>query len=76
MSENKFDNFDIVVHVKTDKRYQIIAVPFDFLRIESCNEPYYVYRNPKEKDPSTQWVRPKSEMEDGRFISIEEWLEF
>ncbi len=61
-----FDKKDVVIHVKTGGRYEIVDTPNTYIRLEHCNEPFYVYR-PIGLE-MIQWLRCKSEMEDGRFI--------
>lgn len=56
-----FKKNDIVRHTKSGNEYTIIATP-DKLKIESTGEPAYAYGN-----NSVTWVRPQSEMDDGRF---------
>jgi len=56
---------DDVVHLRSGGVYVIIGTP-DVYRVESTNEPAYAYLA---KD-GTVWVRPQTEMEDGRFELI------
>lgn len=60
-----FSKSDRVQHLKTKGLYTILETP-EFLRIEDGNKPAYLYSN-----GTIQWVRPQSEMEDGRFILLE-----
>lgn len=53
-----------VKHVKTGNFYRIIYTP-DEARIESGAVPAYIY-----SDTVCLWVRPQSEMEDGRFVAV------
>lgn len=54
-----------VLHIKTGRVYKIIGTPTHSMRLEHCNEPFYIYQD---KDGiGTMWCRQKSEMEDGRF---------
>jgi hypothetical protein len=52
-----------VLHIRSGKTYEILSTP-DIVRIESVNIPAYAY---KAKHDTIIWVRPQSEMEDGRF---------
>lgn len=61
----KFNRHDIVRHVKTGNLYYIVATP-DTCRIEADNSEAYAYEELAGQDKKL-WVRPKSEMEDGRF---------
>jgi|GEM_PF-1424524 len=60
-----FAKGSLVQHCKTSGIYSILETP-DILRIENGNKPAYLYGN-----GSIQWVRPQSEMEDGRFVKFE-----
>ncbi len=53
---------DLVLHKKTGNVYTVIDIPTN-VRIEAGNVPAYVYR----AITLQSWVRPQSEMEDGRF---------
>lgn len=64
--ETMFESGARVHHVKTGKRYTIDGTP-DAVRIEAGNVPAYSYIGSDE----IFWVRPKDEMEDGRFLSVE-----
>jgi len=61
----KFEEGAKVKHVKTQRLYKIVMSPDSYLRIEKTLEPAYVYRS--YESPHTRWVRPATEMEDGRF---------
>ena len=56
---------NIVVHLRSDRLYQIITSPIT-VRIEASNTPAYIYVEYKKKD-AISWVRSQVEMEDGRF---------
>jgi hypothetical protein len=58
---------DGIRHVKTGDIYYVIGTP-DTFRIESTNEPAYVYQKTR---LSAAWVRSQSEMEDGRFQLVD-----
>jgi hypothetical protein len=62
---NKFLPMQKVKHVKTGGFYQIICLA----KIEASLEDAYVYQA---LSNMTFWIRPKTEMEDGRFIAIDE----
>jgi len=51
-------------HVKSGGNYVILG----FATIEATLTPAYVYRSLQTND---DWVRPQSEMEDGRFVVLE-----
>lgn len=53
----------VVRHRVTGGVYVILGTPSDGFVIEDTNEPAYLYKGSKEV-----WVRPQSEMEDGRFV--------
>jgi hypothetical protein len=57
-----FSKGTVVQHLKTQGVYTIMETP-ESLRLEKGNQPAYLYT-----DHVIQWVRPQSEMEDGRFI--------
>ena len=59
---------DIVHHNKSGNDYLILMTP-DRLLIEATKEPAYVYRR-FDGDDTRYWVRPQSEMEDGRFTLV------
>lgn len=62
----KFQHMQMVQHVKTGGVYRIVAPP-TILRIEATNAPAYAYRK-EDESSGIVWVRPQSEMEDGRFV--------
>ena len=64
MNENEFKQGDVVRHLKTGNVYQIITDA----RLESTLEDVFVYRA-LAAEKST-WVRPKGEMQDGRFVLV------
>jgi len=58
---------DIVEHLKTGKLYMIFA----YARIEKTLEEVVVYVEASQRGPLPAghvWVRPKTEMYDGRFL--------
>lgn len=57
-----------LTHVKTGRQYTVIAAPSPALRLEYCDEPFYVYRSYGEVTDHVVWHRCQSEMEDGRFV--------
>jgi len=59
---------DIIKHIKKDNKYEIIVMPVDNDLLEESCEPFYKYYDRK-KD--VKWNRSISQMEDGRFIKIE-----
>jgi hypothetical protein len=61
--QNEFLPGQKVQHVKTGGFYQIICLA----KIEATLEDAYVYQA---LSNMTFWIRPKAEMEDGRFIAI------
>lgn len=68
---NKFYRTQSVKHVKSGRQYCITQIPQEHLRLEYCNEPFYVYRSIDLEDDKGHvlWHRPVSEMEDGRFVA-------
>ena len=69
MPPMKFQPQDVLLHVKTQRRYQVLFGP-DVCRLEADGAPAYAYRlhaATHAADP-TIWVRVASEMEDGRFV--------
>lgn len=73
-----FVEHQTIVHVKTGKHYGIVGTP-DQYRIEATNQPAYAYReyitlaNGEIETGKRVWVRPQTEMEDGRFVLCEQW---
>lgn len=60
-----FEQGDIVEHVATGGLYLITGTP-DKVVIEATRAAAYTYRHLTES--FVVWVRPKTEMEDGRFV--------
>lgn len=60
----KFRVGDCVVHCKSGTYYRIMALAF----IEATLTPAYVYT---QQDGMVTWVRPRAEMEDGRFELVD-----
>lgn len=67
--DNMFNKGDIAQHRKGGI-YVIIETP-ERCRIESENLPAYAYAPIDNTDGGILWIRPKNEMEDGRFVKIE-----
>lgn len=65
--ECKFLGGDHVKHVKSGGVYAIRWSPADNFVIEATVEPAYVYESVSPHQ-NTRWIRPQSEMEDGRFV--------
>lgn len=59
--------FDIVEHIKTGNKYSVIATPTKSRLLEYNREPFYEYMC---KISQCNFVRCKSEMEDGRFRKV------
>lgn len=59
---------ETVRHVRTGREYVILALPAS-TRIESIQAPAYLYRARYGSD-AFGWVRPQTEMEDGRFVRV------
>jgi hypothetical protein len=61
----KFNVGDQVIHVRTQRLYQIVAHAYD----EANVQPVYVYRCPFGLSPAERatWTRSKLDFEDGRF---------
>lgn len=57
---------DLLKHKKTGNIYVILDIPAR-VRIEATNTPAYMYRLEDASEDDRVWVRPKDEMEDGRF---------
>lgn len=60
---SKFQAGDQLKHVKTGGFYRVLCLA----SIEASLEEAYVY---EALSNGTYWVRPKTEMEDGRFVRI------
>lgn len=52
--------------------YEVILLPSDNVRVEATNELAYAYWPEKVKkgQERTIWIRPKTEVEDGRFTLV------
>jgi len=63
-----FDAGDVVLHLKTGRRYQVLMLP-DVCRIEPDRAPAYAYRleDADAARDATVGSRPATDMEDGRF---------
>jgi hypothetical protein len=61
--KNKFKVNELVKH-KKGGLYNILQVPCEHRILEDTQETFYVYMD---KD-AIEWVRSKTQMEDGRFI--------
>lgn len=66
-----FKKGDIVRHIRTENIYRIVWTPGDRVCIEHGATPAYGYRLQDNFD-DTLWIRPATEMEDGRFLLVEE----
>lgn len=68
MSESLFPRMSLVRHKKTRGLYRIM-IDASYGRIEATNEPAYGYVSwlPATLENIVLWIRPQSEMEDGRF---------
>ena len=68
MQPMKFKANDLVQHVKTGRRYQIL-IGADTCRLEADAASAYAYRlaDPQPPADPTVWVRDAAQMEDGRF---------
>ncbi len=64
---SKFRVGDIVRH-KNRHEYLVIEVPDRWIKLEHCNEPFYLY---EAIHLGTIWARCQSEFDDGRFTLIE-----
>ena len=60
---SKFQAGDRLQHLKTGGFYRVIGLA----KIEATLEDVYVY---EAVSNNTLWVRPKAEMEDGRFVRV------
>lgn len=61
-----FKKGDIVRHIRTGNIYRIVMTPNDRVRIELDGSPAYAYVIHPFFDDML-WIRPATEMEDGRF---------
>lgn len=62
----------VLLHRKSGRRYQVVLGP-DQCCIEAGRVPAYAYRlegAAGQGDPLV-WIRPASEMEDGRFVPVD-----
>ena len=66
----KFQPGTTLKHVKTGSEYVVMLTP-DQLRLESTSEPAYAYTALAEHE-GPMWVRGQAEMEDGRFVEVED----
>lgn len=64
--------FDIVRHTKTEHNYIITGTP-EFNQLTSPRSPAYTYRR-EDCSGEVTYIRPKEEMEDGRFTLIKEYV--
>lgn len=62
-TSGKFQAGDRLQHLKTGGFYRVIGLA----KIEATLEDVYVY---EAVSNNTLWVRPKAEMEDGRFVRV------
>ena len=68
----KFRNGEHLCH-KNGDAYIVVETPEEGLIIEATLQPAYGYRKLKPKNPMEarrKWIRPQTEMEDGRFVSL------
>lgn len=61
----EFEVGDVIKHLKTGSSYLVTGTPARLV-IEATMEPAYTYRQANGNDDRI-WVRPQTEMEDGRF---------
>jgi len=61
-TSSKFQARDRLRHLKTGGFYRVIGLA----KIEATLEDVYVY---EAVSNNTLWIRPKAEMEDGRFVT-------
>jgi len=64
----KFFPGDKIINVASLIQYLVVMAP-DKVKIEATNEPAYLY-TPLDVPPYIWWVRPATEMEDGRFVRV------
>lgn len=52
--------------------YEVLLLPSDALRVEATQELAYAYwaAEPEEGKERTIWIRPRTEVEDGRFTLV------
>ena len=52
--------------------YEVLLLPTDALRVEATQELAYAYwsAKPKKGAERTIWIRPQTEVEDGRFTLV------
>ncbi len=62
-TSSKFQAGDRLQHLKTGGFYRVIGLA----KIEATLEDVYVY---EAVSNNTLWIRPKAEMEDGRFVRV------
>lgn len=72
MNPTKFQQGNVLRHVKTGGIYVVMETPRDNVQLEYCRESFYEYWA---IDTNQFWLRKKSEMEDGRFELITNDLE-
>jgi hypothetical protein len=65
-----FNGDQLIRHTKTGGIYQILFTPAECL-IETNCVPAYIYRL-VDSPTAPVWVRPRDEMEDGRFVLVDE----
>lgn len=70
--KNLYNVFDIVRHTKTEHDYVITGTP-EFNQLTSPRSPAYTYKR-KDGSGAVTYIRPKEEMEDGRFILVKEYI--
>lgn len=70
---HKFQLGDTIIHRKHDAiKYIVIGVPQEGWMIEETLEPAYIYTAviPPDDRVNRKWIRPETQMEDGRFTKI------
>lgn len=65
----KYPRGSIVRHRKTKRRYRVVSDP-EICRIEATDTPAYAYELEENHLDQRIWIRPQSEMEDGRFAIV------
>lgn len=63
----KYEENEIVKHIASDGLYQILEEPREMDRLENSGESFYKYVG---LNSEITWTRSRSEMEDGRFVSV------